>query len=142
MNRPSKGTLQAECRITEVLWWKFYDMTCCRCNRTGSCKNCSCKKEGRKCDNCLPGKLNKCLNLSSLPMTATTQATSVTTNSNTSTDIDASNSEISSVPTSSNNVQETATDLMLQLISHATISFREPTLVKTCSTTSTQLMKK
>ena len=38
-------------------------MTCCRCNRTGSCKNCSCSKSNLKCTNCLPSRLNKCLNL-------------------------------------------------------------------------------
>ena len=37
-------------------------MTCCRCNCTGSCKNCSCVKAGRTCSNCLPRKLGKCAN--------------------------------------------------------------------------------
>ncbi len=35
-------------------------MTCCRCNRTGSCKNCSCSKRNSKCTSCLPSRLNKC----------------------------------------------------------------------------------
>ncbi len=35
-------------------------MTCCRCNRTGSCKNCSCSKRKLKCTNCL---LDKCTNI-------------------------------------------------------------------------------
>ncbi len=38
-------------------------MTCCRCNRTGSCKNCSCSKRKLKCTNCLPGRLDKCTNI-------------------------------------------------------------------------------
>ena len=37
-------------------------MTSSRCNRTGSCKNCSCVKAGRTCSNCLPRKLGKCAN--------------------------------------------------------------------------------
>ena len=39
-------------------------MTCCRCNRSGSCQNCSCVKSKTKCTNCLPGRLNKCVNSS------------------------------------------------------------------------------
>ena len=37
-------------------------MTCCRCNRTGKCQNCACVKEGKECDNCLPGRLGRCGN--------------------------------------------------------------------------------
>ena len=61
-------------------------MTCCRCNRTGTCKNCSCVKYGLPCHNCscvkdglpchncscvkdglpchnyLPGRMEKCQN--------------------------------------------------------------------------------
>ena len=53
---------------------KKIEMTCCHCNRTGSCKNCSCAKAKRKCDNCQPGKLamGRCLN-------SQAQATSVKT---------------------------------------------------------------
>ncbi len=50
-------------------------MTCCRCNRGGSCKNCSCSKEGRSCDNCLPSRLGKCQYLSSRQKTSATLAT-------------------------------------------------------------------
>ena len=32
-------------------------MSCCRCNRTGSCRTCSCFKDGRKCNSSLPRKL-------------------------------------------------------------------------------------
>ena len=35
---------------------------CCRCNRTGTCKNCSCVKAGVPCMKCLPGNFGKCLN--------------------------------------------------------------------------------
>ena len=31
---------------------------CCRCNRTGLCRRCSCVKAGLKCTNCLPSKLS------------------------------------------------------------------------------------
>ena len=40
-------------------------MTCCKCNRTGTCKNCSCAKKNSRCTNCLPCRLNKCANISS-----------------------------------------------------------------------------
>ena len=39
---------------------------CCRCNRTGTCRNCVCKKAGKSCFSCLPGKLGKCSNHSTL----------------------------------------------------------------------------
>ena len=37
-------------------------MPCCKCNRTGSCKGCVCVKAGNPCTNCLPSKLNSCVN--------------------------------------------------------------------------------
>ena len=37
-------------------------LNCCRCNRTGTCKNCSCVKAGRRCEKCLPGCFGRCLN--------------------------------------------------------------------------------
>ena len=37
-------------------------MTCCRCNRTGRCLNCSCVKSGRPCQSCLPQRLENCAN--------------------------------------------------------------------------------
>ena len=35
---------------------------CCRCNASGSCKNCSCKKANRTCLNCLPHRRGCCAN--------------------------------------------------------------------------------
>ena len=35
---------------------------CCRCNGSGRCTNCSCKKAGRICINCLPSRKNHCGN--------------------------------------------------------------------------------
>ena len=35
---------------------------CCRCNRTGACRSCSCVKSKTPCHNCLPGRLGKCMN--------------------------------------------------------------------------------
>ena len=32
------------------------------CNRSGTCKNCSCVKAGNLCANCLPGRLGSCSN--------------------------------------------------------------------------------
>ena len=36
---------------------------CCRCNGKGKCLNCTCKKSGMKCTDCLPSKKNQCKNL-------------------------------------------------------------------------------
>ena len=35
---------------------------CCRCNTSGRCKNCSCRKSGRSCVNCLPHRHGRCQN--------------------------------------------------------------------------------
>ena len=37
-------------------------MSCCRCNRAGTCKSFSCVKDGRICSNCLPKRLGSCVN--------------------------------------------------------------------------------
>ena len=37
-------------------------MTCCRCNRTGHCHNCSCVKRGQPCLGCLLQRLGNCAN--------------------------------------------------------------------------------
>ena len=61
-------------------------MVCCKCNNTGLCRGCACVKAGRKCVNCLPGKLGKCANnlnpkISSASTTFTTSNYSDNTNS-------------------------------------------------------------
>jgi len=38
--------------------------SCCRCNKTGKCRNCPSVKAGIKCLSCLPGRLGHCENLS------------------------------------------------------------------------------
>ena len=38
-------------------------MACCRYNRSGTCSNCQCARANRRCDYCLPSRLNKCKNL-------------------------------------------------------------------------------
>ena len=35
---------------------------CCRCNGSGRCVNCVCKKSRNQCTNCLPGRKNQCAN--------------------------------------------------------------------------------
>ena len=37
-------------------------MSCCRCNRNGTCSGCICRRSGKICDNCLPGRLGRCQN--------------------------------------------------------------------------------
>ena len=39
-------------------------MSCCRCNRSGRCRNCFCVKSGRTCQGCLPLRLGNCTNVS------------------------------------------------------------------------------
>ena len=36
--------------------------SCCRCNGSGRCVNCICKKSRNQCTNCLPGRRNQCAN--------------------------------------------------------------------------------
>lgn len=38
------------------------DKNCCKCNRTGRCRNCSCVKAGKHCLSCLPSCLGQCVN--------------------------------------------------------------------------------
>ena len=40
----------------------------CKCNRSGSCRGCSCVKKGVACSNCLPSRLGNCLHLVSSPV--------------------------------------------------------------------------
>ncbi len=46
-------------------------MTCCKCNKSGSCKGCTCAKVNTPCVSCLPGKLGKCVNLTLIPKSQT-----------------------------------------------------------------------
>ena len=39
---------------------------CCKCCRTGVCRNCSCVKNGQRCLNCFPGRLGSCVNQDTL----------------------------------------------------------------------------
>ena len=39
------------------------DMSCCKCNRSGRCRNCSCVKGGKICQGCLPQRLGHCANV-------------------------------------------------------------------------------
>ena len=41
-------------------------MSCCRCNRSGRCRNCSCVKNGIFCQGCLPQRLGNCSNTTML----------------------------------------------------------------------------
>ena len=36
--------------------------SCCKCNKSGTCKGCACTKASTLCVNCLPGKLGCCQN--------------------------------------------------------------------------------
>ena len=45
-------------------------MSCCRCNLKGSCSGWKCAQSGRKCGNCLPGRLGNCKNRQPTPKSA------------------------------------------------------------------------
>ena len=45
---------------------------CCRCNASGRCTNCSCKKSNRQCVNCLPFRQGHCNNPPTMATTETT----------------------------------------------------------------------
>ena len=47
-------------------------MVCCRCNKTGRCRNCACVKAGKLCQNCLPDRLGHCLNTTTAARPTTT----------------------------------------------------------------------
>ena len=50
-------------------------MSCCKCNRSGRCRNCSCVKSGRTCQGCLPQRLGHCINVT-LPLQRSSPETS------------------------------------------------------------------
>ena len=59
-------------------------MVCCKCNRAGLCRGCTCVKAGRSCVNCLPSKHGNCTNVTShalAPSTSTSIRTTRTTRS-------------------------------------------------------------
>ena len=43
--------------------------TCCACNRSGRCQNCSCVKARKTCSSCLPMKLTRCQNANNIEST-------------------------------------------------------------------------
>ena len=51
-------------------------MPCCRCNRSGRCRNCACVKANKPCSSCLPKRLGGCLNddTTSTPGTSATSS--------------------------------------------------------------------
>ena len=50
-------------------------MSCCKCNLSGRCRNCSCIKSGRTCQGCLPQRLGHCTNVT-LPLQCSSPETS------------------------------------------------------------------
>ena len=46
-------------------------MVCCRCNKSGYCRNCACIRAGKSCQGCLSSRLNKCSNISLATRTPT-----------------------------------------------------------------------
>ena len=55
---------------------------CCRCNASGRCRGCSCRKSGKPCVDCLPSRLGRCENL---PSSDTTVADSISDSPSSST---------------------------------------------------------
>ncbi len=61
-------------------------MVCCKCNRTGLCRNCACVKAKRNCSDCLPKRQGNCGNYAndcSLPLDSNTATNTATPLSNT-----------------------------------------------------------
>ena len=64
-------------KLSGALDWTFLHhfvccgmpVVCCRCNASGRCKNCACKKAGRECLNCLPRRRGHCENSTPLAPT-------------------------------------------------------------------------
>ncbi len=48
-------------RITSGLTSRM--VVCCKCNRSGHCRNCACVKAGKTCQSCLPSRLIQCTNI-------------------------------------------------------------------------------
>ena len=49
-------------RVYQLLLTVASPKSCCKCNRSSRCRNCSCVKSGRTCQGCLPQRLGKCAN--------------------------------------------------------------------------------
>ena len=54
------------------------EMSCCRCNRTGRCRNCVCFKGGQPCQSCLPLRLGNCDNTVQTHLSTSAQADLIT----------------------------------------------------------------
>ena len=79
-----RGNRYAEIRTRSHTQALLTVMSCCRCNRSGRCANCSCVKGGRPCQGCLPQRLGNCLNtLYSQPTHPTQTEHQVTTSGST-----------------------------------------------------------
>ena len=67
------------------LSWTFEKvvMVCCRCNRSGRCKNCQCVKRGTACVDCLPSRQGSCSN-HPIPPPAPSSAADIPTSTSTS----------------------------------------------------------
>ena len=79
-------------------------MSCCRCNKTGRCSNCSCVKAGKLCHSCLPGRLSQCNN-----NTTTTTTTQFNSNSKIQTNTIANNTSVSSTIAATTTTSTTTT---------------------------------
>ena len=68
-------------------------VVCCKCNRTGHCRNCACVKAGRRCLDCLPARWGHCSNALMPPVCqsqASTPSDIVTTTITTTTPVSSS----------------------------------------------------
>ena len=67
--------LEQRCLLSVTKTQATSDMSCCKCNRSGRCRNCSCVKSGRTCQGCLPQRLGHCTNVT-LPLQRSSPETS------------------------------------------------------------------
>ena len=77
--RTGERTPLSSCYLTAMQ--ATSEMTCCRCNCSGRCRNCSCVRAGKICQGCLPQRLRNCTNTTVPTHDSSTVGLSTTLNS-------------------------------------------------------------
>ena len=88
-------------------------MACCKCNKTGKCLNCICRRSGRKCSNCQPGSLSKCTNGSSRNGSIPDANSNNDCNSNSNNEMSSNGDDLSSAPNDTIPAEDTSSRLFV-----------------------------
>ena len=75
MSSQVKGRVYSSFKVCEI---HRMPPTCCRCNASGRCKNCSFKNRRKYCSICQPSRLGKCANVQQPNARTDGQATAMT----------------------------------------------------------------